>query len=475
MRIGSRIFICYFCITMVCFSYPIYWMHDNLRTRYLESVEDPLVDQANIMAALAGMQMDANAFAAEDWYRMFAAVTSRRLQASIYGLEKSEVDLRVYMTDLQGKIIFDSQDKKNIGADYAAWRDVALTLKGQYGARSTHVDENDPGSAVLYVAAPILTNGSIAGVLTVAKPTTNINTFIKKVNAQLVKVGLLSALVAIFFCYITAGWIALPVKRLTRYANQIRQGRRVPFPKLDTSEIGQMGKAFEKMQEVLEGKKYVEQYVQNLTHEIKSPVSAIRGAAELLQEQMPPEKRAKFLVNISNEADRIQQIIDRMLKLAEVESLKRLKKVERISFTNLIQAVIESKRALLSRKNISVSGPQPIDVMIHGDSFLLHQAISNLIQNAIEFSPPHGQIELSLQQTDGRLVFEVADSGPGIPEFAKEKVFDKFFSLQRPDSGKKSTGLGLNFTREVANLHHGKVSLQNRTGKGAVSTLVLPL
>jgi len=475
MRIGSRIFLCYVIITLVCFSYPIYWVRDNLRTRYLESVEDPLVDQANIMAAQVGLQMEAGSFEPENWYRIFEVVSSHHLQARIYDLEKTSVDLRVYMTDAAGKIIFDSQDRQNIGSDYAGWRDVALTLKGQYGARSTHMDKEDPSSAVLYVAAPIMANGSIAGVLTAAKPTTNINSFLQRVNSQLVKVGLLSALLAIFLCTITAGWIALPVKRLTQYAHKIRQGQRVPFPKLDSSEIGQMGKAFEKMQEVLEGKKYVEQYVQNLTHEIKSPLSAIRGAAELMQEQMPPEKRARFLANIRGETNRIQQIIDRMLKLAELENRKGLKKIERVSFTNVMQAVLESKRPILSRQKLTVNVQSKGDIMVRGDSFLLYQAVSNLIQNAIEFSPPYARIDLTLKQSVDQLIFSVADSGPGIPKFALEKVFDKFFSLQRPESGKKSTGLGLNFTREVAILHNGAVTLQNRSGKGALATLIIPI
>ena len=474
MRIGSRIFICYFLITLFCFSYPIYWMHDNLRSRYLESVEDPLVDQANIMAAQVGLQMDAGSFDPEYWYRVFDAVASRRLKARIYNLEKKNVDLRIYMTDKTGKIIFDSPGRSHIGADYSKWRDVELTLKGRYGARSTHVDDSDPSSAVLYVAAPIIVNGSIAGVLTAAKPTTNINTFLQRVNSQLTQVGLLLALVAILFCYMTAGWIALPVKRLTRYANNISQGKQVPFPKLDSSEIGQMGQAFEKMQAVLEGKKYVEQYVQNLTHEIKSPLSAIRGAAELMQEEMPAEKRARFLANIQNEANRIQQIIDRMLKLSELETRKGLDKIERISLLNIIQTVIESKSPIISHGQVTVKLHHQDDAVIKGDSFLLHQAVSNLIQNAIDFSPPYGQIELTLEKTKDAIVFQVADNGPGIPEFALGKVFDKFFSLQRPGSGKKSTGLGLNFTREVVLLHCGEITLRNRSGNGALATMTLP-
>ena len=107
------------------------------------------------------------------------------------------------------------------------------------------------------------------------------------------------------------------------------------------------------MQESLEGKRYVEQYVQNLTHEIKSPLSAIRGAAELLEERMKPERRARFLANINNEANRIQDIVDRMLELSELETRETLNKKERIALTSLVKAVLESKRPMLSKKGIS--------------------------------------------------------------------------------------------------------------------------
>ena len=115
----------------------------------------------------------------------------------------------------------------------------------------------------------------------------------------------------------------------------------------------------------------------------------------------------------------------------------------------------------------------PDDIQVKGDSFLLHQAIGNLIQNAVDFSPDNGQIELTGQGDQKQIKFTVDDHGPGIPDFAKDKIFDRFFSLQRPNSGKKSTGLGLNFVKEVAILHNGEVKLENRAEKGVRATLIL--
>lgn len=476
MRLGTRIFLCYLLIIILCFSYPLYWGYYNLRTRYLESVEEPLVDQANILAALAGWQIEQEQFSPEEWHEAFELVYSRSPSAAIYSLVKTEVDVQVYMTDKSGNVIFDSEYRDHEGSNYAAWRDVHLTLQGQYGSRTTRETPDDPTSPiVLHVAAPIYVHGELAGVLTVAKPTTNINTFLHNATPKIVQVGLVSTAIAIVLGYVVSVWLTRPIKRLTRYAHEIRQGKRVEFPRLDRSEIGEMGKAFEKMREALEGKQYVEQYVQTLTHEIKSPLSAIKGAAELLEEHMPQERRARFLANIRDESDRIQQIVDRMLALAALENQKHLQKMEQLSFKSLVKTVLESKQPMLSRKNLNVVLQMQDEILVQGDSFLLHQAISNLLQNAIDFSPDHSQIELRTLANETEISFIIDDYGSGIPDYALDKIFDKFFSLQRPDSGKKSTGLGLNFVKEVAILHHGNIALENRPEKGVRAILSLPL
>jgi two-component system sensor histidine kinase CreC len=475
MRLGTRIFLVCLLIFTVCFSYPVRWFFDNLRVRYLEGVEEPLVDQANILAVMVGHEMERKTFDREKWYRAFESVRFRSLSAKIYNLLKTDVDMRIYITDASGKIVFDSEDRENVGIDYSKWRDVRLTLDGKYGARSTAANPRDPRTKVLYVAAPVMVNGVLAGVLTVAKPTTSINNFLTNAKPQIVKVVAVAGLAAVLLSYLASLWITRPITRLTRYADDIRRGKRAAFPELDRSEVGEMGNAFAKMQETLEGKKYVEQYVQKLTHEIKSPLSAIRGAAELLEEEMPPEQQTRFLSNIRHEANRIQEMIDRMLELSSLENQKILENMESLSFASVVKTVIESKRPMLSKKNLTLVDRVPEAVMVRADRFLLFQALSNLLQNAIDFSPADGSIELTGAVDDKNLLFIVEDRGTGIPDFALKKVFDKFFSLQRPDSGKKSTGLGLNIVKEIAVLHKGDVKLENRPDAGVRATLILPI
>jgi two-component system sensor histidine kinase CreC len=475
MKLGLRIFGCYVVIFCLCFAWPVGWMLDSLRTRYLEGVEDPLVDQANILAGVVGSMMADNGFDAEAFYKTFTAIYQRPLDIRIYHLAKTCVDLAVYITDAHGKVIFHSRDSGQVGADYSHWRDVQLTLEGAYGARTSLADPADPQSSVLFVAAPVLVDGQITGVLTVAKPTANINSFLQQAKPRIIKVVVLAMLAAVLFGYLVALWITRPIQRMTDYANAVHDGKPAVFPKLDRTEIGSMGRALQKMQAALEGKAYVERYVQQLTHEVKSPLSAIRGSAELLEEEVPPEQRKRFLTHIRTEAGRIQDIVDRMLTLASLENKPHLAQRQCIRVTNMVNDVIESKQALLVSKNISVSIAIQKEAEVFGDKFWLHQALANLVQNAIDFSPPGGTIALSSDGDGKTLELCIEDDGTTIPAYALEKIFDKFYSLKRPDSGRKSTGLGLNLVRQVALLHHGDIKLENRSPRGVRAVLTLPV
>jgi len=474
LRLGTRIFLAYLAVFIVCFSYPFDRISKDLRTRYVEGIEDPLVDMANVLAELVGADMESGRFDAESFHEVFDNIYRRSLSARLYDLVKTRVDVGVYITDLSGRVIFDSKDRRNQGADYSRWRDVILTLRGQYGARTTWHDPEDLSSVVLYVAAPVIVHGKTAGVLTVAKPTTNVNTFLTIARPKIIWLGIISVAAATLLSLIISFWITGPIRRLTQYALDVKSGKRARLPRLGRSELSEMANAFDSMREALEGKKYVEQYVQTLTHEIKSPLSAIRGAAELMEEEMSSEVRARFLANVRAEANRIQDLVDRMLKLTELESKRNLEKVESIAFGALIRTVLEEKGSLLSQKGLKVGFTSGDEITVWGDTFLLHQAVSNLLQNAVDFSPVSARIDISVQQEAGMIRLVLDDEGPGIPEYAKLKVFDKFFSLQRPDTGKKSTGLGLNFVREVADLHRGAITLENRPEKGLRATLRLP-
>ena len=475
MRLGAVLFLAHVLILALCFSYPLEQVGKRLRTAYLESAEEPLVDTANLMAAFVGQQIEEGNFSAEELYRVFEEARGRKVASRIYEMRKDSVDLSVYITDAKGIVLFDSDNRETIGEDFSLWRDVKLTLEGEYGARVRRDPNNPDAPAALFVAAPIRVAGKIAGVLTVIKPTTNIAAFVSAAMPRIFRIGAISLAAAIILGLGMSMWVTRQVGRLTRYANNVREGRRVPFPKLARTELKTMGIAFDKMREALDGRAYVEQYVEALTHEIKSPISAIRGAAEIMEDSsITTEQRIRFLSNIQSETHRIQGLVDRMLKLTELEGRRELGSRVPVALAAIVRTILDGAAPALAKKGLRVDSDVAETITVAGDPLLLDLAVSNLVQNAIDFSPRNGRIAVTCKRDGARIELCIDDEGPGIPEFARSRVFEKFFSLERPETGKKSTGLGLNFAKEVAALHGGSVDINNLPERGLRARLVLP-
>jgi two-component system sensor histidine kinase CreC len=204
-------------------------------------------------------------------------------------------------------------------------------------------------------------------------------------------------------------------------------------------------------------------------------LAAIRGAAELLDESMPAEQRQKFLANIRTEAARIQRIIDRLLELSSLEARKELRQAETLAAAQLAAAAADVVRPACATRGVRLTlrAGNP-DATVHGEGVLLREALVNLLQNAFEFSPADGEVVLGWTVENGRVEFAVEDAGPGVPDYALPRVFERFYSLPRPGTERKSTGLGLALVREIAHLHGGEAMLANRPGGGAVATLWVP-
>ena len=448
----------------------------RVEREYLEAAEETMVDVAQVVAAILEDHVDESG--AEDLAmirRAWTAAHARPFTAQIYDFTKVTLDMNAYVTDRRGMVLFDSDGGKAEGRDYSQQRDVWLTLSGKYGARSTHTDPNDDDSSVMFVAAPIRRSGEIAGVVSVSKSQRSLFQFRDDTKLRIRTIGL------IFFAAVTAGaylvvtLFSRPIRRLTQYAHAVARGERVSPPRGGSPETATLGRAFEEMRDALENRAYVENYVQTMTHEMKSPVAAIHGAAELLREDMPVERRGKFLANIQAEARRLQNIIDRLLALSALESRKTLEHPEPIALADIAEAVCAQLRPAAEARGQRIEMACDAHPEVTGESFLIESALNNLLQNAIEFSPDGGVIGARVKADAHHAEIVIEDDGPGIPDYALPRVFERFYSLQRPGNGRKSSGLGLCFVREAAALHGGTIALENRGGgKGARATLRLP-
>lgn len=475
MKISYRIFLGFAVILAAGFISLISWIMSDVNVQPKKSMEEPMVDIAHILAAYLEQEIRDNTIVTEPLRRVFDNVGKRRFMVRIYELEKEEVSMGVYVTDKQGIVIFDSNNGQWEGEDFSKWHDVLKTMRGEYGARTTRLDPGDPLSSVAYVGAPVMVNDEIIGVCTVSKPWKSINTFIDTTRRNILGAGLLGFAAALVLSFFISRWITLPIRRLTNYAETIKEGERPLFPELGKGEIKELGESFEKMRESLEGKKYIEKYVQTLTHQLKGPLSAIKGAAELLQEDLPEQDRKKFITNIDLESNRLQRIVERMLELASLEHRRELQNVETIDLSQMIKDIVEEMAVILEKKEIILSLKVGEGFCLKGERFLVFQAVFNLLQNAVDFTPNGGFISIEIKEHFRRLFLIIRDSGEGIPDYAIDKVFDKFYSLQRPETGKKSSGLGLSLVKEVAELHKGEITLKKNKPTGTLAMLRLPM
>jgi two-component system sensor histidine kinase CreC len=433
-----------------------------------------LVDTANLLAELVADEVAGDNLQQGRFDSAMSAFGKRRLDARIWFLKKRDPNMIVYVTDAQGIVLYDSRGR-DVGKDYSRWNDVYLTLRGEYGARTTPDSKDDEFSSIMYVAAPIRQGDEIIGVITVGKPSVAVQPFVERVLGNIKEKGALVILAALALGLLISYWLTFSIRKLTAYAREVQDGKRPRVPHLRERELAQLAAAMDAMRRELEGKDYVENYLHSLTHELKSPLAAIQGTAELLNEDMPRSDRQRFIGNIRTEAQRLHQVVEQLLQLAAVEKRQGLTEPEQLDTASLIEALCEERQWRAQQMGIRFDCVLAPEVKPVAERFLLQQALGNLIDNAIDFTPKGGVIELCSRKIEGCWEFTVSDEGPGVPDYALQQVFERFYSLPRPQSGARSSGLGLSFVREVVQLHGGTISLENREERGSVARLVIPL
>jgi two-component system sensor histidine kinase CreC len=444
---------------------------EGVERQYLEAVEEPMIDAAELLAGIVSEELVTSTNIPASFGSGLERATKRRLGARIYNLRKERVLMDAYVTDARGVVLYDSAHSEHVGMDYSIYNDVSRTLAGSYGARSTRDDESNKESSVMYVGAPLIVKGQIVGALSVYKPQGALHGFIAETRRELSTLALISVAIFMLVGFLLSRWITAPLARLTQHAAAVSRGERAPPPAMPGRHLRTLADSLERMRDALEDRNYVQSYVQTLSHEMKAPVAAIRGASELLEEKdLPAPRREQFLANIRTEVARLQHLIEQLLSLASLESRKRLENPQRINLAEVASHVVDEMGSQGDAVDFHSSG----DCIVSGDEFLLDTALRNLIRNALDFSPPGAPVEVRVTRTESEVITRVLDSGPGIPDYAKEKVFDRFYSLPRPSTGRKSSGLGLCFVREAAALHRGGASLDAREGGGTVAMLTLP-
>lgn len=477
LSLSARLFLFYATFIALAGWFVARRVLEEVKPAVRQSTEETLVDTANLVAELAADDLRAGRLGQSDLPSLLARYGQRRPRANIWGIEKTRIEGRIYIVDRHGTVLVDSAGR-DVGQDYSRWNDVYLTLRGHYGARSTLDIPGDPTSSVMYVAAPIQDGPAIIGAVTIAKPNRTVQPVIERAERRLALLGAGLIASGLVLGGLLSWWLSGAIRRLRGFALAVSEGKRASIPQLPGVELRQLAEALESMRTQLEGKAYVERYVQTLTHELKSPLAAIAGAAELLRGDLQPAHRERFLRNIETETTRLESLSERLLHLAHVEQRRGLEERVPIALRALVDQLLDAQLPRLQARRLQAENQVPSAATVMGERFLVRQALANLIDNAVDFTRESGALRIDTAApadgTEGsELVVRVFNEGEPIPDYALARVGERFYSLPRPATGRKSTGLGLSFVREAAHLHDGSFELRNVEG-GVEARLALP-
>jgi two-component system sensor histidine kinase ChvG len=346
-------------------------------------------------------------------------------------------------------------------------REVRDALAGKPSAY-TRVRERHP-EVLLFVTEPVWHAGDVVGVVYVTRSTQPVLVELHRIRAGLLQVLAIALGFTLLVTLVLAWSISRPLGRLSRAAKRIAGGEQdVVVPVDGSGEIRELGESLAAMTDELRDRaRYVSELAADVAHEFKSPLTSIRGAAELLSEGADddPDARRRFLRNIELDADRLDRLVSRLLELSRIEASTDAMTV--LDLERLLRRVAEAERTAETEIRVRYDAETRL---VRGRERDLETAFRNVIENAVRYSPPSTPVDVVVRGEGDRIAIEVSDRGPGIPDAHLERVFDRFFTT---DEARNGTGLGLAIARSVATAHGGDVKASS--SDGATITVRLPV
>lgn len=460
MSIFIRIWFFFGLVILVGLWFMSYTFNQQVKPNMRQVVEDTLAENANIIAMLVAEDVHDHSISTPQFNDKIQSALSRKLNAQIWKFNKQKINQKIYITNAKGIVIYDSNGLA-VGQDYSQWNDVYLTLRGKYGVRSTRMQDEDPNSSTMYIAAPIMYQQQLIGVVSIGKPNSSVQPYIQRAEQTLIREAIWIALLCLFLASLVAYWLKHSIDKVRRYAQALAPVNQAPHF-YSANELNLVTQALENMREQLEGRAYVEQYVNTLTHELKSPLTAIQASAELLKEDLPLPDQQQFAEHIHQQSQRLRHLIDRMLLLTRLEKSTHDLELHQINVSKLLQQLIHQYHSQIQHKNLVCHFQIVAHCQITADSFWINQAISNLFDNAIDFAQLNGIFAIHLQYINPEKVeLLIFNEGTHIPDFAIHQLFDTYFSLPRPHNHQRSSGIGLSIVKQVIEQHQAYIQVTN--------------
>jgi len=478
LNIGTKLFLLYFIV-----SSSLLWLFAQRTT--FESAKSVLVEVSSLMSRVASQNNKDGKIDLETFETLIVNyLRSQRNTIDKNNPQKLE-NLAIYVTDKDGLLVLDSRGL-TLGKDMRDANEVESALSGVTDSTSVVMEEaagskKARGAVIEYflksrflnASNPIYgNNGEIIGTVVVVAPLIDLMG-----ESYLLRFIFYIFVISLLFGFLGSYRISRNINRIQKYTSNLFGGEDVLMPDLN-NQFNKLARTIRDARADVELKDDVEQYIDTLAHELRTPITGIQLTAENLLTPMSDKQRKRFVENILESNRHMDILVNRLLELSRIERREALKNVEILNIKEAVNTVLNapSRVKTILDKDLNIDIQISSNATLNGEKILLEQAIGNIVNNALDFSPASGKITIKASQTNNAITIIVLDDGAGIPPQVINKLFTRFFSVTRPDTGTRGNGLGLRFVRKIMKLHGGEVSLQNRfIQQGAEARLRFPL
>lgn len=398
----------------------------------------------------------------------------------------NEIEQRVTFVTAEGNVIGDSL----LGGRYETMenhrdrQEIRDAIESGYG-ESSRASET-LGNQYLYVAASLINHGELICVTRVAMEIDTVHL----VGRFLIDASLASAavgiLIAIVLSIVFAGRITKPIRVIVEGAEKISRGDYGQRIEVHTGdELEELGETINNMsgklalavEEMEKAETIRKEFVANVTHELKTPLTSISGFVETLQDGADenPEIRRKFLDIIAVESSRLKRLINDILVISDIESGREINTDKDVNVREVIEEIVRFLQPQIEEKHIAVEQEYAYEIYVGGSRDRFKQMMLNLIENAVKYSDEGGAVWIRAKKGGDKILLSVEDNGQGIAQEDLPRVFERFYRVEKSRSQKAGgTGLGLSIVKHIAALFGGEVKVESELGKGTVFTVVLP-
>lgn len=388
-----------------------------------------------------------------------------------------EKNARAIVVDTESTVIYDSYKETSIKNKTFINFSITDALLSDGKNSSNAYKEN--GSWFIDAAVQIIKGGRTVGAVYLIQSGDSTEDVILHIrNALFILGGLIIVFVGIFSASM-ASVLTLPIERFTKFINNMPKDSLQHVQINSHDEIGQLAIAFnnliDRMAE-LEDKRRI--FVSNASHELKTPLSIIKLLSDsLIQTENPdPEFIKEFLSDMNKEVERLTRIIERLLDMTQMDSSQTSMQFIHTDIREIVQEVYDKLTPLAKNKDISLSLNQPdTEVILPVERDTLTEAVYNIADNSIKYTEPDGNVAISLSRDLGNVYIAVSDTGIGIPKEEVQKIFDRFYRVDKARARETGgTGLGLSIALDAVKLHNGHIEVKSEEAAGSRFTIALP-